>query len=46
MFLSLKLGNGLKKYARNVAAIKYGFVKLVAVFLLCTRFDYVIPFLI
>ena len=28
---------------RNVAKIKYGFVKLVVIFLLFTRYDYVIP---
>ena len=30
-FLSLKLENGLKKDVRNVAGIKYGFVKLVVI---------------
>ena len=28
---------------RNVTKIKYGFVKLVVIFLLFTRYDYVIP---
>ena len=32
IFLSLKLENGLKKYARNVAEIKYGFVKIIVIF--------------
>ena len=32
--LIVKLENGLKKHIRNVAEIKYGFVKLAVIFLL------------
>ena len=39
VFSSLKLENGLKKYVRNVAEMKHGFVKLVVIFLLFTRHE-------
>ena len=33
LILSVKLENGLKEHIRNVAEIKYGFVKLAVIFL-------------
>ena len=44
IFLSLHLENKLKKQVRNVTDMKYGFVKVVVIILLSTRYDYVIPF--
>ena len=38
-FPSLKIENSLKKYVQNFAELKYGFVKLVVIFLLFTRCD-------
>ena len=43
MFSSLNHKNGLKKHVWNITKIKYIFVKLVVIFLLFTRCDYVIP---
>ena len=45
-FSPLKFENGLRKQLWHIAEIKYGFVKLVVIFLLFTRCDYVIPSLI
>ena len=40
---SLYPENGLRKYVRKVTEIKHEFVKLVMIFFLLTRCDYVIP---
>ena len=40
---SLKLENGLKRRVPTVTKIKYGFVRLVVISFIFTRFDYVIP---
>ena len=45
-FLSLKLENILNKHFQNVTKIKYRLVKLVLVFVVFTRCDYMVPSLI
>ena len=45
-FSSLKLENILNKHFQNVTKIKYRLVKLVLVFVIFTRCDYMVPCLI
>ena len=45
-FLSLKLENILNKHFQNVTKIKYRLVKLVLVFVIFKRCDYMVPSLI
>ena len=46
LFSPLKFQNGLKNHVRNISEITYGFVKLVVIFLLIIKCNFVITSLI